>query len=242
MNFSKNKLRAIITGASSGIGKETALAFAKAGIDVAVIGRSLDRLEAVASAAREIGVKSQAYPLNLSDLSDIREKIAAIALNFGDIDILVNNAGMGYTNHLADTPLNEWQQIIDLNLTSVFQCVQGILPQMRARSSGTIVNVASIAASNFFSGWGAYSVSKAGLIAFSKTLAVEERANGIRVISISPGSVNTPIWDTDTVKADFDRSAMLKPEVVAQSILYAAMLPAGAVLEEMTIMPSAGAL
>lgn len=242
MNFSKNKLRAIITGASSGIGKETALAFAKAGIDVAVIGRSLDRLEAVVSAAGEIGVKSQAYPLNLANLSEIREKIAAIALDFGDVDILVNNAGMGYTNHLADTPLNEWQQIIDLNLTSVFQCVQGILPQMRARSSGTIVNVASIAASNFFPGWGAYSVSKAGLIAFSKTLAVEERANGIRVISISPGSVNTPIWDTDTVKADFDRSAMLTPEVVAQSILYAATLPAGAVVEEMIVMPSAGAL
>jgi NADP-dependent 3-hydroxy acid dehydrogenase YdfG len=242
MNSSKNKLRAIITGASSGIGKDTALAFAKAGIDVAVVSRSLNRLEGVASAARETGVESKAYQLDLLDLDKIRAKIAAIAEDFGAIDILVNNAGMGYTNLLADTSLNEWQQVINLNLTSIFQCVQGILPQMRARSSGTIINVASIAASSFFPGWGAYSVSKAGLIAFSKTLAAEEKANGIRVMSISPGAVNTSLWDTDTVKADFNREAMLTSEVVARSILYAAMLPAGAVLEEITIMPSAGAL
>jgi short-subunit dehydrogenase len=242
MNFDKPKLRAIITGASSGIGKHTALAFAKAGIDVALVSRSLEQLEAIASAARETEVESQAYQLDLANLETVSEKIAEIANDFGSIDILVNNAGMGYTNLISDTSLNDWQRVINLNLTSVFQCVQGILPQMRDRSSGTIINVISIAASNFFAGWGAYSVSKAGLLAFSKTLAAEERANGIRVVSISPGAVNTPIWDTDTVKADFNREAMLTPEIVAQSILYAALLPAGAVLEELTLMPSAGAL
>jgi short-subunit dehydrogenase len=242
MNFDKPKLRAIITGASSGIGKHTALAFAKAGIDVALVSRSLEQLEAIASAARETEVESQAYQLDLANLETVSEKIAEIANDFGSIDILVNNAGMGYTNLISDTSLNDWQRVINLNLTSVFQCVQGILPQMRDRSSGTIINVISIAASNFFPGWGAYSVSKAGLLAFSKTLAAEERANGIRVVSISPGAVNTPIWDTDTVKADFNREAMLTPEIVAQSILYAALLPAGAVLEELTLMPSAGAL
>jgi NADP-dependent 3-hydroxy acid dehydrogenase YdfG len=242
MNFSQPKLRAIITGASSGIGKDTALAFAKAGIDVALVGRSLERLESVAKAAREIGVTSKAYQLDLANLEAVEEGIASIANDFGAIDILVNNAGMGYTNPLGNTSLEDWQQVINLNLTSVFQCVRGILPQMRDRSSGTIINVVSIAANNFFPGWGAYSVSKAGLIALSKTLAVEERANGIRVVSISPGAVNTPIWDTDTVKADFNREAMLTPEIVARSILYTAMLPADAVIEEMTLMPSGGAL
>jgi NADP-dependent 3-hydroxy acid dehydrogenase YdfG len=242
MNFSKPQLRAIITGASSGIGKNTALAFAKAGIDVALVGRSLERLESVAKAARDAGVTSKAYQLDLANLETTEEGIASIAKDFGAIDILVNNAGMGYTNPLGNTSLEDWQQVINLNLTSVFQCVRGILPQMRDRSSGTIINVVSIAANNFFPGWGAYSVSKAGLIALSKTLAAEERANGIRVVSISPGAVNTPIWDTDTVKADFNREAMLTPEVVAQSILYAAMLPATAVIEEMTLIPSGGAL
>lgn len=242
MNFPQPKWRAIITGASSGIGKNTALAFAKAGIDVALVSRSLERLESVAKAARETGVESKAYQLDLANLETVKEEISSIAKDFGAIDILVNNAGMGYTNPLGNTSLEDWQQVINLNLTSVFQCVQGILPQMRARSSGTIINVVSIAANNFFPGWGAYSVSKAGLIAFSKTLAAEERTNGIRVVSISPGAVNTPIWDTDTVKADFNREAMLTPEIVAQSILYAALLPASAVIEEMTIMPSGGAL
>ena len=113
---------------------------------------------------------------------------------------------------------------------------------MRDRGSGTIINVASIAANNAFPEWGAYSVSKAGLVALGKALSVEERGNGIRTVTISPGSVNTPIWDTDTVQADLDRSAMLTPEIVAQTILHTALLPPQAVVESVTVMPSGGAL
>jgi NADP-dependent 3-hydroxy acid dehydrogenase YdfG len=167
--------------------------------------------------------------------------MAAIAADFGPIDILVNCAGMGYTNLLAETSLADWQQVMDLNLTSVFQCIAGVLPGMRDRRSGTLINVASIAARTAFPQWGAYCTSKAALVAFSKVLAAEERANGIRVVSISPGAVNTPIWDTETVRADFDRQAMLSPDIVAQAILQAAQLPAEAVIEDLTIMPSGGA-
>ena len=149
---------------------------------------------------------------------------------------------MGYTNPLSETSLADWQRVIDLNLTSVFGCILGVLPGMRDRATGTIINVASIAATNAFPGWGAYSVSKAGLIALSKTIAAEEREHGIRVVTISPGAVNTSIWDTDTVQADFNRSAMLSPQVVAQSILHAALLPEQAVIEEITLTPAAGAL
>ncbi|MCU0536581.1 MAG: SDR family oxidoreductase [Hydrococcus sp. Prado102] len=233
--------RAIITGASSGIGKATALAFAKAGIDVALVSRSQEKLEAVASAAAEVGVKAKAYPLDLAKIEDVQSKIAAIAAD-GGIDILVNSAGMGYTNSLSETSLTDWQQVINLNLSSVFQCILGVLPQMRDRASGSIVNVVSIAAQSPFPGWGVYSASKAGLIAFSKVLAAEERANGIRIVNISPGAVNTPLWDTQTVKADFDRAAMLAADTVAQAILCATQLPTEAVIEDMTIMPSAGAL
>ena len=231
--------RALITGASSGIGKATALAFAEAGIHLALVSRSQPQLEAVAETARQSGVKVQVYPIDLSSVAQVRSQIEAIATD-SPIDILINNAGMGYTGSLMEMSLTDWQRVIDLNVTSVLQCIQGVLPGMRERKQGTIINVASIAAHQTFPNWGAYCVSKFGLLALSKTLAAEERANGIRVVTVSPGSVNTPLWDTDTVDADFDRSAMLTPEVVAQSILYATLVPHQVVVEELILMPNAG--
>ncbi len=233
--------RALITGASSGIGKATALAFAEAGIHLALVSRSQPQLEVVADAARQFGVKVQVYPIDLSAVAQVRSQIAAIAAEFGPLDILINNAGMGYTGSLMDMSLADWQQVINLNVTSVLQCIQAVLPGMRERQQGTIVNVASIAAHQTFPNWGAYCVSKSGLLALSKTLAAEERAHGIRVITVSPGSVNTSLWDTDTVDADFDRASMLTPDVVAQSILYATLMPHQAVVEELILMPNAGA-
>lgn len=233
---------ALITGASSGIGKATALAFAEAGINLALVSRSQDALTVVADAAERFGVKAKTYPIDLANLDQVKPQIAAIEQQT-PISILVNNAGIGYnTGDLIDTPLSDWQQVISLNLTSVFQVIQAVLPGMRQRQQGTVINVASIAGSQAFPGWGAYNVSKAGLISLSKTLAVEERPHGIRVVTISPGATNTPIWDQDTVQANFDRTRMLTPEVVAQTILYAAMLPSHAVIEELSLMPSAGAL
>ena len=173
MNPPPTQLRAIITGASSGIGKATALAFAKAGIDLALVSRPSSKLLEVVDSVTELGVKAKSYPLDLAEITLVKDHITAIAQDFGAIDILVNNAGIGYTNSLAATSLSDWQQVINLNLTSVFQCIQGILPVMRDRNSGTIINVASIAASNAFPEWGAYSVSKAGLVALTKTLAIE---------------------------------------------------------------------
>lgn len=236
-----NRLKALITGASSGIGKETALGFAQAGVDLALIGRSQEKLDRVIA---EVGeqVKIKPYSIDLGEIATVKEKIEAVVSDFGGIDILVNNAGMGYTNPLQDTPLSEWQQVLDLNLTSVFQCIQAVLPTLRHRGGGTIINVASIAAHSPFPSWGAYSVSKAGIITLSKALSGEEKENGIRVVTITPGAVNTPLWDTDTVKMELNRSAMLDPKVVAQAIVQSALLPQQAVIEEMTLMPSAGAL
>lgn len=237
---SQIKQRALITGASSGIGRATAFAFAQAGIDLVLLGRNQARLEEVASQAGSYGVEVKTYALDLAQVEQVKAGISAIAGEAGPIDILVNNAGIGYTGALIDTSLADWQQVMALNLTSVFQCIQGILPEMRQRKRGTIINVASIAGHQVFPEWGAYCVSKFGLIALSKTLAVEERPHGIRVVTISPGSVNTPIWDTETVQADFDRSRMLTPETVAHSILHTALLPDQAVIEELTLMPNAG--
>ncbi len=240
--MTEQKKRALITGASSGIGKQTALAFASSGIEVALVSRSVEKLAAVENAVTKTGVKAKTYAVDLANLSQVQEKMRQIVLDFGSIDILVNNAGMGYTATLSETPLSDWQQVIDLNLTSVFECIKGILPSMRQQNRGTIINVASVAGKQAFANWGAYSVSKAGVIALSQALAQEERKNGIRVTAICPGAVNTEIWDTKTVNADFDRSNMLTPEIVAQSILHTVLLPKQAVVDELTLMPSAGVL
>jgi short-subunit dehydrogenase len=232
--------RALITGASRGIGKATALAFAKAGIDLVLISRSHQALTETAAEIAPLGVDVQLFPIDLAVVEQVKPQIESIVNQF-PIDMLVNNAGMAYTGDLLTTSLADWQQVLTLNLTSVFQCIQAVLPTMRSREQSTIINIASIAGYQAFPGWGAYNVSKAGLIALSKTLAAEERAHGIRVVTLCPGSVNTPLWDTETVQANFDRTRMLPPETVAQTILHAALLPPGAVIEELTVMPSAGA-
>jgi NADP-dependent 3-hydroxy acid dehydrogenase YdfG len=234
------KQYALITGASSGIGKATALAFAQAGIHLALVGRNAEKLEVVAQQARLSGVDARVFTIDLAEVSQVREKIATIVAELPHLDIVINNAGMGYTNGLLETPLTDWQRVIDLNITSVFQVIQGVLPTLRSQKQGTIINLSSVAAHQAFPDWGLYCVSKFGLLALTKTLAQEERSHGIRAISISPGSVHTELWDTDTVQADFDRSAMLKPEVVANSILHAAQMPQGAVIEELILLPNVG--
>jgi len=234
------KQRVLITGASSGIGRSTAIAFAQQGFDLALVSRNQAKLAEVVQQVTQYGIVAKAYAVDLAQLQQVKPQISRIIDDFGAIDVLINNAGMGYTRDLADTPLDDWQQVLDLNLTSVLQCIQAVLPSMRQQQRGTIINVSSIAGQQTFPNWGAYCVSKFGLMALTKTLAVEERAHGIRVVAISPGSVNTPIWDTETVNADFDRSRMLTPEIVAQTILYAALLPQQAVIEDLTLMPNAG--
>jgi len=234
--------RALVTGASSGIGREIALTFARTGVEIAVVGRSQAKLEALVAAADQQGTRAKAYHLDLAAVTDVRAAVVNIVADFGGIDILVNSAGMGYTNPLTETSLADWEQVFALNLTSVLQCIQGVLPTLRAQGSGTIVNVASIAAANPFPGWGAYSASKAALVSLTKTLAAEERDRGIRAIVVSPGAVNTPLWDTEAVRVELNRAAMLDPQVVATAIVQAALLPANATIEELTITPSAGAL
>jgi short-subunit dehydrogenase len=129
--------QALITGASSGIGKATALAFAAEGINLALVSRESENLEAVAAAARKVGVKAKAYPLDLAKIEQVQSGISAIASQFGPVDILVNSAGMGYTGSLTETSLAQWQQVLDLNLTSVWQCILGVLPSMHDRGSSS---------------------------------------------------------------------------------------------------------
>lgn len=234
--------RALITGASSGIGQAIARAFAQAGFDVALVARSQAKLTALAEELSTAGVQAQGFAVDLAALDQVKAQMAQIISQFGPIDVLINSAGMAYTGSLAEMPLADWQQVIALNVTSVFQMVQAVLPGMRERADGLIINIASTAAQQSFAGWGAYGVSKAALTALSGAIAAEESAHGIRVVTLFPGAVNTPIWDSDTVHANFDRSAMLSPETVAQTVLHTALLPPNAVISHLTITPAQGAL
>lgn len=234
--------RVLVTGASSGIGEATARAFASAGFNVALVARSAEKLKALATELSALGVEATAYPMDLAALATVKHKVIALESTFGPIDVLVNSAGMGYTNSLGDTPLADWEQVMAINVTSVFQVVQAVMPGMRERSRGLIVNIASTAARESFPNWGAYGASKAALVALGRAIAKEEAANGIRVVTLSPGAVNTPIWDSETVQANFDRSAMIDAQTVAQTILHTALLPANAVISNLTITPAQGAL
>lgn len=233
--------RALITGASRGIGKAVALRLAEEGIAVALVARSHPDLLAVQAEIQAKGGKAEVFPIDLADLPALPQRLQALLDRFGACDVLVNNAGVAYVGPLANVALSDWQRVIDLNLTAAFLCAQAVLPAMRRQRFGVIVNVVSIAGKRAFPNWGAYCASKFGLLGFSQALAEEERQHGIRVTSLCPGAVDTPLWDTDTVQVDFDRSKMLSPEWVADLIAYLVRLPAGAVVEDLTLMPAAGA-
>lgn len=157
-------------------------------------------------------------------------------------DVVINNAGMAYTGALSTMALAQWQQLMQLNLTAVFQVCQCLVPRLRARGGGLIINVSSHAAHQAFPDWGAYCVSKAALASLSRCLAVEERGHGIRVSTLTLGAVNTPLWDSETVHSSFDRHAMLDSERAADALLYLAQQPATQVVDDLTLMPAAGAL
>jgi short-subunit dehydrogenase len=232
--------KVLVTGASRGIGKASAIAFAKAGYAVALVSRNQSELDSLAQEISDFGGQAFAYAMDLTDTPHVATHLETLQAQFGTIDILINNAGMAYTGSLGDMSLDLWQRMMTLNLTSAFQCIQAVLPGMRQQKRGTIVNVISVAGKQAFPDWGAYCASKFGLMGMTKSLAQEERSYGIRVVAFCPGAVNTPLWDTDTVQADFDRSAMLSAEDVAQTLIQTVATPHHAVIEEILLMPSGG--
>jgi short-subunit dehydrogenase len=232
----------LITGASRGIGAAAARRFAAAGYDLLLVSRSGPELEALAAELR--ATTSRRVEIAAIDLAAAQTIAPAFAELCGrglTPSVLINNAGAAWTGPLAEMPLDRWQWLLQLNLTSVFAVCQALLPQLRASGGGLIVNVSSHAARAAFPDWGAYCVSKAALQSFSRCLAVEERLHGIRVSTLTLGSVNTPLWDSETVSSSFDRRAMLAPEQAADALLYLAQQPPDQTVEDLTLMPAAGA-
>jgi NADP-dependent 3-hydroxy acid dehydrogenase YdfG len=233
---------ALITGASRGIGSATARRFAAAGYRLMLLARPSSDLNQLCDELSRGGCAVHRVGVDLSDAEAIQPALHALLQERGTPDVVINNAGMAYTGPLAEMPLNQWLTLMQLNLTAVFQVCQALIPGLRARGGGLIINVSSHAAHNAFPDWGAYCASKAALSSFSRCLAVEERAHGIRVSTITLGAVNTPLWDSETVDSSFDRRAMLDAGRVAEALLFLAQQPATQVVEDLTLMPAAGAL
>ncbi len=232
----------LITGASRGIGAAAARRFATAGYGLQLLARASDGFDQLVQELRAAGHSVEQQPVDLGDPGAIAPALASLADRAAAPDVLINNAGMAYTGGLVEMPLHHWQALMQLNLTAVFQLCQALLPRLRARGSGHIINVSSHAAHHAFPDWGAYCVSKAALASLSRCLAVEERGHGIRVSTLTLGAVNTPLWDSETVDSSFDRRAMLDSGRAADALLYLAQQPATQVVEDLTLMPASGAL
>jgi len=232
---------ALITGASRGIGAETARVLAAEGFDLLLLARSESALEQLAAELRPLGRRVEVAAIDLADPTAIEAPLRALCERAEAPAVLINNAGAAYTGELTAMAVADWQWLLQLNLTSVFQVCRTVVPLMRAQGGGLIINVSSHAARHAFADWGAYCVSKAALASFSRCLAEEERRHGIRVSTLTLGAVNTPLWDSETVHSSFDRRAMLDPHQVAQTLLQLAKQPAAQVSEDLTLMPAAGA-
>ena len=232
---------ALITGASRGIGAAAARAFAQAGYQLLLLARSKPDLEQLAAELGSATCRVETIAVDLADPKAIGPALEDL-LGRGLVPtVLINNAGAAYTGALAEMPLEQWQWLLQLNLTSVLQTCQAVLPALR-QTRGLIINVSSHAARNAFPEWGAYCTTKAALASFSRCLAEEERQHGIRVSTLTLGAVNTPLWDTETVHSSFDRHAMLTSERVAETLLSLAQQPSSNVVEDITLMPAAGVL
>ncbi|MGB0824636.1 MAG: SDR family oxidoreductase [Synechococcus sp.] len=231
---------ALITGASRGIGRRTAELLAHQGWDLLLTARSADQLEQLRAQLSTTGVSVASAAIDLTQPDGIAAAMAGLLQQGETPSVLINNAGAAYTGDLLAMPIERWQWLLQLNVTSVMQVCSAVVPAMR-ENGGLVINISSHAARNAFPQWGAYCVSKAALASFTRCLAEEERSNGIRACTLTLGAVNTPLWDAETVQSDFDRRAMLSVDQAAETLANLALQPSNQLIEDLTLMPAAGA-
>jgi NADP-dependent 3-hydroxy acid dehydrogenase YdfG len=227
-----------VTGAGSGIGRAIAIGFAAAGARVGLTGR---RVGALAQTASEIGQAAIVVPADVTNANQVAEAYKTIQRAWGAVDVLVNNAG-GNTSkrHWGQLTVAEMSSLLDVNLKTAFLCSMAVLPAMRAKKSGTLIHIGSMAATMVFPTAGAgYAAAKSGLRAMSAHINAEEGIHGIRSICINPGEVATDIMAArPNPPTQAKQALMLQAEDIATAALFAAGLPPRATVSDMTIVPT----
>jgi 3-oxoacyl-[acyl-carrier protein] reductase len=228
---------ALVTGATHGIGRATALALGRAGYRVGVCARTEAKVAALVEELRAAGIEAAGRAGDVARPEDADAIVAHVAAALGEIGVLVNNAGVLIARPIAELTVEDWDTTMATNLRGLFLMTRAVLPPMRARGRGDIVNVASLSARNGFVGGAAYAASKHAVLGFGRSLMLELRKEGIRVITICPGSVDTGMLrDQPMLKADPQR--ILHPEDVAGAILHTLRLPDRALVSEVDLRPT----
>jgi NADP-dependent 3-hydroxy acid dehydrogenase YdfG len=232
---------ALITGAGSGMGRETARLLAADGAAVALLGRRQDALDRVAKEIRADGGTALPITADITSADDVTRALGQVHAELGPVDVLVNNAGSSSSVLNPQwLPHEEWRQVLEVNLTAVFQLTQAVLPGMLDRGAGTIVTVSSLAAVNpNLLGGAAYGAAKAGVRNFMTFLHTTFRNQGLRAITVLPGEADTPILDHRArPPAADERAHMVQPVDVAEAIRLAVGLPQRVVLQEIVVAPT----
>ena len=217
--------RALVTGASGGIGREIAKALGKAGATVALSGTRIPALEAT---AQEMTGQQVIVPCNLSDLDDVDTLVPKVEAALGGIDILVNNAGITKDNLFMRMKDEEWDQVIAVNLTAAFRLSRGVLRGMMKKRWGRIIQITSIVGATGNPGQGNYAAAKAGLIGMTKSLAAEVASRNITVNAVAPGFIQTAMTEVltdqqkETVSQRIPAGRMGMPQEIAAAVAYLA--------------------
>ena len=237
MNSSLSGKVAIVTGASSGIGRALARALIREGGKVVLAGRSRDRLKALES---ELGAGSLALPLDLASGAEITAMVERTIAHFGSVDVLVANAGLFMTGVFTDADPDEWSRLLAVNIDAVFRSAHAVLPHMRAAKSGDILVMSSIAGVSEMRAEPIYAASKHAVQAFVHSLRRQVADDGIRVGAIQPGTVATELWgpvDPATVATQVAERTILTPEDVAEAAIFVLKQPPNVSIRDLVILP-----
>lgn len=230
MNELNNKV-AVVTGAGSGIGEAIATALGNNGVKVVLAGRNTDKLNAVATQFEQGNVKVVAT--DVTDKREVQQLIDTAKDTFGRLDIVVNSAGQMKSSNITDYNVDDWDSMIDVNVKGTLYTIQSALPTLLEQSSGHIINIASISGFEVTKGSAIYSATKAAVHSITQGLEKELAKTGVKVTSISPGMVETPL----TEHYDFNGRKKLEAQNIADAAIYALTQPSHVNVNEVTVRP-----